>query len=201
MDVYQELINYILTLPVVVFDREEKFIFFGNRKAGLHSVCRHHLKDRAVLRKDFPGDWKRLADSMLGAIHQYFKFTVIRNPFDRAVSAFHALQQYSKKWPGMEFKTFVKTELAAKGYMVNEHFFPQYPNVYFKKLPMLDFVARLENIERDFEVIADVIGCDPNLPWENRSRHEHYSTYYDEESRAIVESIYKLDIDLFGYQF
>ena len=35
----------------------------------------------------------------------------------------------------------------------------------------------------------------------NQTKHDHYSSYYTEETREIVENLYKKDIELFDYHF
>jgi len=183
----------------VVPDTDHKFLFLANRKCGLQSVCRHLLKDRAVLKKDAPGDWIRLM--RIYDVANVFKFTIVRNPWDRCVSAFHSLNQYSGKFAGMNFKTFVKDVLRITGVKVNRHFLCQHPNAFYKGRRIVNYIARLENIDNDWRRIAEVIDCDPGLPHENRSMHRHYREHYDDECRRIVGKIYKKDIELFGYQF
>ncbi|MBW1744054.1 MAG: hypothetical protein JRJ47_11625, partial [Deltaproteobacteria bacterium] len=38
-------------------------------------------------------------------------------------------------------------------------------------------------------------------PHDNQSSHRPYYEYYDDEAIGIVESMYKRDIDMFGYEF
>jgi hypothetical protein len=39
------------------------------------------------------------------------------------------------------------------------------------------------------------------LPKGNSSAHEHYASYYDDKTRAIVGRVYAKDVELFGYRF
>lgn len=195
----QRIIAYIKALSVPVPDRKHKFLFLANRKAGTHSVCRYLLADRAVIKKDAPGDWIRLM--RIYDIKNVFKFTIVRNPWDRCVSAFHALQQYSGKFEGFNFKTFVKDVLRNTGVKINRHFLCQHPNAFYKDRRFVNYVARLENIENDWPRIAEIIDCETILPHKNRSEHRHYTKYYDAECRDIVKKIYKKDIELFGYEY
>jgi len=195
----QTISQYIKGLSVPVPDREHKFLFLANRKAGIHSVCRHLLAHRAVIKKDDRQAWEHLMG--IYDIKNVFKFTIVRNPYGRCVSAFHALQQHSGKFAGLDFKLFVKTMLKNVGVKINRHFLCQYPNAFYRGKRFVNYIARLENIDNDWRRIAEVIDCDPGLPHENRSMHRHYREHYDDECRRIVGKIYKKDIELFGYQF
>lgn len=196
-----DIINHILRLPVVVFDRRRRFIFLGNRKAALHSVCRYHLAGRAVMFRDDPGKWQQLRKTELPAIERRFIFTIIRNPYARMVSAFFALQQYSGRFAGLTFARFVKTRFADQGPGIDKHFAPQHPNVFLDGRVFVDFVARMERIGRMWRHIAEAIDCGTMLPHKNRSAHGHYSTYYDDDCVDIVSEAYRRDIKSFNYEF
>jgi len=187
-----------------IADKEDQFIFLASRKCGTQSVCRYLLRDRVILRKDNP---KEHRIKMLGYsdddVLRIFKFTIVRNPWERVVSAFHALQQYSPRIVprDIDFKTFTTDVLAKIGPLYNVHFQEQHTQIVYKGEMIVDFIASLENINRDWSRIAPGIKAPEDFPHENRSKHDHYRKYYDNETKEIIDSLYKEDIQLLGYEF
>jgi len=133
-----------------------------------------------------------------------YKFTIVRNPWDRMVSAFHHVRQ-GKNYPviGLDenFKDFVKTRFRKRGVKIDPHFHHQHPNIMFEGKVFVDFIGRFENLEEDWKIIAAKIGCSPDLPHRNKGNHKPYKHYYDEECFEIVSQIYKDDIRLLGYTY
>jgi len=137
-----------------------------------------------------------------------FKFTCIRNPFDRLVS-FYAEKVWHRKWeilahyginPGNidnfreDFEAFVSQVFAASG--LEEHLARQVPTL---RLSRMDCVLRFETFARDFPVILSMAGLDVPLPYRNKSRHGHYTDYYTPYSRELAECLYREDLDVLGY--
>jgi hypothetical protein len=150
-----------------------------------------------------------LRDDMV--FDSYFKFTIVRDPWERLVSA---LAWTGQKWArGVEL-TVAEFEqqlrqvhsliLAARGAPVSmaAHFHPQYSYVFDgNETLMVDFVARYENLHADWQVICDRLGVRTPLPVRMRSHHKHYREYYTDETRRLVADMYARDVSLFGYEF
>lgn len=142
----------------------------------------------------------------------YFKFTFVRNPWDRLLSAYVFLSKGGfngddAEWaqrnlaPYSDFKGFVRGWVNEKNIWTKQHFYPQ---SYFLKIDdrlAVDFVGRFENIDEDFATIARRLGVDARLEHLNSSGNKDYHDYYDEECAEIVASAYREDIALFDYRF
>ena len=135
----------------------------------------------------------------------YFKFGMVRNPWDRLVSHF---AWRGRKWTDginlekKQFNTqllqFYKSVVSGKEYPI--HLKQQWEFLYDDENKLLvDYIGRVENLQVDWAEICDQLGI--SLPLENRmtSYHKHYSYYYNILTKWIVYLLYHKDIKLFGY--
>jgi len=146
-------------------------------------------------------------------VASYFKFTVVRNPWDRLVSAFHFLQgggfnEEDRNWFSAELGRFVDFDGFVKGWLNKEniwkwpHFRPQYHYIVESRGKVhMDFTGFVENLEEDFRYIADRLGVNCALQEMNKGKHDDYRSYYNEETKRIVAGVYDTDIRLLGYNF
>lgn len=145
---------------------------------------------------------------------KYFKFTFVRNPWDRVVSTYFFLKdggltERDKKWSEEHlsqfenFNDFVREWLILDNVNASLHFQEQHLFLTDEKGFMpLDFIGRFETLEEDFQTVLDHLGIERQLEKKNTSnRKRDYKDYYNEETRAIVANVYKKDIELFNYAF
>lgn len=146
--------------------------------------------------------------------HTYFKFAIVRNPWDRLVSEFFWRQQIRKEDCGT-FEQFVRSlnkwypndRLAPCKppflyYCDHPHFLSQSRYVLDTKgRRLVDHVFRFESIREDFALLRQRLGIDIGLEKKNKTSHHHYSHYYNRVTRQIVYDYYQEDIKRFGYSF
>lgn len=136
-----------------------------------------------------------------------FTFTMIRNPWDRAYSMYWYRRKKGKIPPELAFGEYLRA-LEAK----DRRYFTYYGHwlgavdyiLDDEGTPLVDFVARYENRARDLETICSVVGIDTfgELALQRATPpDQHYSRYYDRESRDIVARVYRRDIETFHYAF
>lgn len=141
----------------------------------------------------------------------YFKFSFVRNPWDRMVSLHKFRNFYGVVLRGGKInmqgylKKFPEIEIDPRSVSVDDKFEPKKNTVYLNILDVeLDFIGRFENIDKDFERVYQSIGEVPVSLTNDRkhqSKHKHYTEYYDDETRQIVAEKYAKDIEYFGYEF
>jgi chondroitin 4-sulfotransferase 11 len=146
----------------------------------------------------------------------WFKFTFVRNPWDRVISTFHyrkkAIKTRNKNphWPSREeiknddFKATVLKDLnnknSATHYLEEPCFFNWWINS--KTISQFDYIGKTETLQEDFDAICRLVKLPPlKLPHKNKTKHKHYTEYYDDETKQIVAEKYAKDIEYFGYKF
>lgn len=145
------------------------------------------------------------------AFARYFKFTFVRNPYDRLVSAYTYLRDgaiagrmspfirtYIEPYP--EFRSFVRDGL--RDVLFDQHFRPQSSWVCDREGLRVDFVGRFERLSEDFATVAARLGIPASLGHRNRSRREReYRSYYEEDTRRLASDVYAEDLERFEYDF
>lgn len=157
--------------------------------------------------------WYRIVFSN-SVFNDYWKFAVVRNPYDRLVSAFFFLKnggvsEQDRRWAErhlssyIDFSSFVKGWLTKASAMSQMHFVPQHCFVCDRRgRLLLDYTARYERLAEDFREIAEHLSVNTELVMVNTSGEKRdYRSFYDEEAAGIAGEVYKKDLDLFNYAF
>ena len=141
----------------------------------------------------------------------YFKFAIIRNPWNRLISAYinkfvnlkepftheviKCVYEGQGQTPNYEqsitFKQFIHYLVATEDHLLDRHWKPQY---LFLGNTKFDFIGKFENLAEDFQYIKQKLNLDLDLEWmnktektENSSISENYADYYPQYLRKLGE--------------
>ncbi len=159
--------------------------------------------------REFPSQWKT-----------YLKFTIIRNPWDRVVSAYSYARMETSYWHNpetfphpdyallkdMSFSKFCEILYRESDRLKHQSWRPQcfwlLGENQGREVLAVDCVLRFENLPGDFDGLCGKLGITvPALPLINTTLHAHFRNYYNKHTTKLVEKKYARDIELFGYKF
>lgn len=156
-----------------------------------------------------------------------YKFTFVRNPYDRAVSLYLDMalrgkgKVKNKQWARtLGFLGFCRevlgNEMGKIGLYCNKENSMFSPMVRWIENVKMDFVGRFESIDSDFMELSELLKAEkvplPRLResrsgfdieknrWtRNESLREHFSKFYCNETKELVEHAYREDFERFDY--
>ena len=147
-------------------------------------------------------------------ISNFFKFSFVRNPFDRLVSEFFYRSELKHNWvfkrlkmKKYSFDDFVNGFYEYKlSFDINKssdesHFYSQFDFIYIDNKISVDFLGRFENLKNDISTLKKKFNINKNIIHINKTNHYHYSSYYSATTKSMVEKIYEKDFNAFNYDF
>ena len=221
---------------------QHKFIFLETPKTATTSICgeltefldinleinllkksNHSIILNAHLDNLTRSNGKQWRDGHLSP-YLYFKsfldkgfliFNVIRNPWDRFLSAFlHNYKDrgtkitYEKymfeklsKWDSFEsFCFYLRDSLVIDPSFTSGHFVKQsnFLNGNLKDVKFIDY----NNLKSDMSnLFLNKLNFKLKYHWNDSKKTTSYKDYYTEETKSIVANLYKEDIENFNFQF
>ncbi len=132
---------------------------------------------------------------------KYFKFAMVRNPWDRLVSEFEYIKTQPshsryKRLAAMDFAEFIE-------YQAKRPAAHQVNALTLKNGEVgCDYVGKLETLDESLEVIAKFTRLSfGELPHINKVQRRDYRSYYDDALKERVEKLWFKDIKTFDYEF
>ncbi len=181
-----------------------KFIWFRNAKVSTRSTLKA-LSDTGV---------KLIAEQAANCYYapqkykDYFKFAFVRNPWDRFVSG------WRNKVVDNNYYNFNPQRLAE---MQQFDRFVEYfsgldldnCDIHFRRqsriidLNEVDFIGRFEQFNEDLEKVFRILELPlVQIPMRNKSKgKDSYQSYYSDNNKQIIEEMYRIDIQIFGYSY
>jgi hypothetical protein len=139
-----------------------------------------------------PAEIRAITDIMWGSElwDQYYKFTIVRNPWDWALS----LLDYSQHQLGQKLDFGDVVERSQRRYWFSD-----------RDEPLADFYIRYENLDADYARVCSHLGLReeplPKLRVGTRDTQKPYWEYYTDEMRELIEQAFQLEINYFSYRF
>jgi chondroitin 4-sulfotransferase 11 len=130
---------------------------------------------------------------------KYFKFSLVRNPWDRVVSMFATGWWMSDdRQPDAEaaFEFFIQN--------LAPHPHEMYSSLMYSDIinENLDMTIRYEALQQGFDMVCEAINKPTMLLGRAEARERlHYSTYYTDTTRRLVGKLFKKDIEDYQYIF
>ena len=130
-----------------------------------------------------------------------YKFSVIRNPWDRVVSTYFSSHRKNLEWDRARFVSLVRKIGTLRYYIcIRRDRGDSHKGALDKDI---DCLVRFEHLESDFRKVCRRLDIpEPeSFPVRNKSERDHYSTYYDRELREMVRAKFSDEIIWGGYEF
>ena len=188
----------------MAIDKDKKWIFIHADKCAGKSI-----ESTLFGFKEMAGsDHKPLTWHTQEVIEDCFKFTIVRNPWDRCVSRWF---DYQNRFGGLHKGNTIKEYT---NYWYQQCHQKQYWNAQSNCSHMItdhegkinmDLILRFENLEEDWKKLQKELGIEKELFHFNKNKTPigHYSEMYegDDELKAMVHEMYIEDIRQFGYKY
>lgn len=220
----KNLVLYGFMSPrIYIVSREKKIVYFLNSKVANSSIKATMYSgdtedDNTIHRAVKDSGMKKFKLSTEES--EYFKFTFVRNPFEKIVSCYESKYHIDKKYNN--HKKFLRFDTYLFGYLrkdkgfdnfvgrvaripdkwLEDHIRLQYDLIHDNNgNKLVDYIGKYENLAEDFKQIQEKYDLKP-LPHYNNSGGEKrdWRSYYTLETAELVYKKYKKDFECFGYE-
>lgn len=201
----------------MILSKKHSILFVAIQKTGTTSIEKalqeylhpHVASSTTKIKKRKSFNYKHNSAEILASYPEInsiwdklFKFSFVRNPWDLCVSHFFYRQRDNRYKEAIDanFKEWLMNDKKREPIMWQAS--TQYDCLTVNGDLAIDFVGAFENLQNDFNKVCKHMNI-PSIQLDNcnSTKHKHYSTYYDQESKEYVFNLFEKDIDYFNYEF
>lgn len=138
--------------------------------------------------------------------YDYYKFVFVRNPYDLMVSLYFYISQSKKHVDynmvsGMSFKDFLIWYISKTPPLQLD--FIRHPRT---KEIIVDYIGKFETLNKDIDNIQEELNLNRAKPLtqlnpSTKRKSKDFRVYYDEETKKLVKSYFREDLEILGYDF
>lgn len=157
--------------------------------------------------------------AILGSrVKEYLSFGSVRNPWDRTVSLYHGMQSLNKLDVDKAKRAFGVGDLETESFeglcLFLDELFKRGEKQFMFIQPQIEwfagsfqpnFILRFEKLQEDFEEMIsshEIKHISSKLLHINSSNgREDFRSYYNSNTKKIIEKIFEKDLDTFKYSF
>lgn len=211
--------QYSRFIKKIMIDHKRKFIFIHIPRTGGTSI-EVALHGKNWFETHAPS--KHLTVHAAKKIYEeywdsYFKFSFVRNPWDRMISMlkyggnnnsqdgiYEVYQKNGEIQLDKYIKKYINIEYDSRFFHENQFndFQTKNNTVYFNILEnQMDFIGKYENLNEDFSLICKYIGVKNKKLKQIEKSNRKEKVKYSEQSKKIIEDMCKLEIEYFDYSY
>ena len=191
----------------MIVSHSQKCVFIHIQRTGGSSIINllYDQPDSEVIIHSQHGNARSPESNLLSKHPSYFKFSLVRNPWDRIFSWYTLINSNnfgSIKEESIKYEEFLIKDLA---------FAPGDPYFHYNQLDylrdkdndlLIDKIYRYENYQDNIQDLSKQLNFGvSDIQKMNQTFHKDYRTYYTDRSKALIFEKCRDDIDYFGYQF
>ena len=172
---------------------EQSLLEYGDKRVE----PKNDLNFELTYKQSQHSNYKEYKEYLGSEYDNFFKFTVVRNPFDRVVSYY---LKNSINQNNLSFSDWVIDRYKNKNFQDYKRMYSDYTHWIDKD--NTDFILRFENLSSDFNILKQKLNIDCELKYHNVNKNRlHYKEYYNEDTKEIITNHFKKELNTFNYKF
>ncbi len=147
----------------------------------------------------------RLSAADVEQFDSLFRFTVVRNPYSRILSAYldKIERRARKNNRESSFRDFLQALKSSRFMHGNAHWAPQH-SLMLIPIDSFDLIGKVESLDRDLAEVKrrlrpDIEDNNTSFDANATGANSKLKNYYDSELIALVRNLYSRDFEAFGY--